>query len=30
MIIYPRKKFVPESLKEVAIPDTFFATSESG
>ena len=30
MIIYPRKKCVPESLKEGAIPDTFFATSESG
>ena len=30
MIIYPRKKCVPETVKEGAIPDTFFATSESG
>ena len=30
MIIYPRKKCVPKSLKEGAIPDTFFATSECG
>ena len=29
MIIYPRKKCVPETVKEEAIPDTFFATSES-
>ena len=29
-IIYPRKKCVPETVKEGAIPDTFFATSESG
>ena len=30
MIVYPRKKCVPESLKEGATPDTFFATTESG
>ena len=30
MIIYRRKRCVPESLKEGAILDTFFATSESG
>ena len=30
MIIYLRIRCVPESLKEGAIPDTLFATSESG
>ena len=29
MMIYPRKKRLPESLKEGAIPDTLFACSES-
>ena len=30
IIVYPRKKCVPESLKERATPDTFFAATESG
>ena len=30
MMVYPRKKSVPETLKEGAIPNTFFANSESG
>ena len=29
MMVYPRKKSVPETLKEGAIPNTFFANSES-
>ena len=30
MMVYPRKKSIPESLKEGAIPHTFFANSDSG
>ena len=30
MIIYPRKKSVPESLKGIAIPGTLFKNGESG
>ena len=30
MMVYPRKRCVTENLKEGAIPDTYFATSESG
>lgn len=30
MMIYPRKKAVPDSFKEGAVPNTLFATSKSG
>jgi len=30
MMIYPRKKAVPDKLKEGAVPGTLFVSSESG